>query len=125
MANVRLMNRCAWVPLADPLYVAYHDEEWGVPERRKPLAIVDGNRHFRKIARRPGGGPGKDHILHPVAAHGGGAVFAHDPAEGFQKVRFAAAIGADHACQPLMDHQIRGVDEAFEAIEAQAGKAQR
>ncbi len=27
------MNRCAWVPLSDPLYVAYHDEEWGVPER--------------------------------------------------------------------------------------------
>ena len=26
------MQRCAWVPLADPLYVAYHDEEWGVPE---------------------------------------------------------------------------------------------
>jgi DNA-3-methyladenine glycosylase I len=24
--------RCAWVPLDDPLYVAYHDEEWGVPE---------------------------------------------------------------------------------------------
>jgi DNA-3-methyladenine glycosylase I len=24
-------NRCGWVPLADPLYVAYHDEEWGVP----------------------------------------------------------------------------------------------
>jgi DNA-3-methyladenine glycosylase I len=27
------MIRCAWVPLGDPLYVAYHDEEWGVPER--------------------------------------------------------------------------------------------
>jgi DNA-3-methyladenine glycosylase I len=27
------MNRCAWVPLEDPSYVAYHDEEWGVPER--------------------------------------------------------------------------------------------
>src|SRR4026209_1753912 len=27
------MQRCAWVPLADPLYVAYNDEEWGVPER--------------------------------------------------------------------------------------------
>jgi len=25
--------RCAWVPVGDPLYVAYHDEEWGVPER--------------------------------------------------------------------------------------------
>jgi DNA-3-methyladenine glycosylase I len=25
------VTRCAWVPLQDPLYVAYHDEEWGVP----------------------------------------------------------------------------------------------
>ena len=25
------MSRCAWVPASDPLYVAYHDEEWGVP----------------------------------------------------------------------------------------------
>jgi len=27
------MTRCAWVPESDPLYVAYHDEEWGVPSR--------------------------------------------------------------------------------------------
>src|SRR5258706_10042053 len=26
------LNRCPW-PKQDPLYVAYHDEEWGVPER--------------------------------------------------------------------------------------------
>jgi DNA-3-methyladenine glycosylase I len=25
------LSRCAWVPETDPLYVAYHDEEWGVP----------------------------------------------------------------------------------------------
>ena len=25
-------ERCEWVPEAEPLYVAYHDEEWGVPE---------------------------------------------------------------------------------------------
>ena len=24
-------TRCFWVPPNDPLYVAYHDEEWGVP----------------------------------------------------------------------------------------------
>jgi DNA-3-methyladenine glycosylase I len=24
-------SRCDWVPLDDPLYLAYHDEEWGVP----------------------------------------------------------------------------------------------
>jgi DNA-3-methyladenine glycosylase I len=27
------MRRCAWVPEGDPDYVAYHDEEWGVPSR--------------------------------------------------------------------------------------------
>ena len=25
--------RCGWVPEGDPLYVAYHDDEWGVPLR--------------------------------------------------------------------------------------------
>ena len=24
-------QRCMWVPLDDPLYMAYHDDEWGVP----------------------------------------------------------------------------------------------
>ena len=24
-------KRCAWAPLEDPAYLAYHDEEWGVP----------------------------------------------------------------------------------------------
>ena len=27
------MKRCAWVPEADPEYVAYHDDEWGRPVR--------------------------------------------------------------------------------------------
>jgi DNA-3-methyladenine glycosylase I len=27
------MRRCDWVPENDPLYVAYHDEEWGAPSR--------------------------------------------------------------------------------------------
>jgi DNA-3-methyladenine glycosylase I len=27
------VTRCAWVPEGDPLYAAYHDEEWGVPSR--------------------------------------------------------------------------------------------
>ena len=27
------MKRCAWVPEGDPDYVAYHDDEWGVPAR--------------------------------------------------------------------------------------------
>ena len=27
-----MAERCEWVPEGDPLYVAYHDDEWGVPE---------------------------------------------------------------------------------------------
>jgi DNA-3-methyladenine glycosylase I len=38
--------RCAWVPESDPDYVAYHDEEWGVPvhdERRLyELLVLEG-----------------------------------------------------------------------------------
>ena len=26
------MNRCRWVDLKSPIYIKYHDEEWGVPK---------------------------------------------------------------------------------------------
>ena len=29
------MQRCAWVREGDPLYLAYHDEEWGVPSHEE------------------------------------------------------------------------------------------
>jgi DNA-3-methyladenine glycosylase I len=29
--DARVAVRCAWVPEGDPLYAAYHDDEWGVP----------------------------------------------------------------------------------------------
>ena len=32
MTGGSALNRCPW-PGNDPLYVAYHDQEWGVPER--------------------------------------------------------------------------------------------
>lgn len=25
------MNRCAWVNMKNPLYIQYHDTEWGIP----------------------------------------------------------------------------------------------
>jgi DNA-3-methyladenine glycosylase I len=28
-----VLMRCEWVPAGDPAYVAYHDDEWGVPSR--------------------------------------------------------------------------------------------
>src|SRR3712207_4160299 len=34
--------RCGWVPEARPLFVAYHDDEWGVPEH-------DGRKLFKLL----------------------------------------------------------------------------
>jgi len=31
--NSPSFKRCPWVPADDPLYIAYHDKEWGVPVR--------------------------------------------------------------------------------------------
>ena len=31
MPRTMTSTRCEWVPEGDPLYLAYHDEEWGVP----------------------------------------------------------------------------------------------
>jgi DNA-3-methyladenine glycosylase I len=28
---VKVVRRCGWAPPEDPAYLAYHDEEWGVP----------------------------------------------------------------------------------------------
>jgi DNA-3-methyladenine glycosylase I len=36
------VNRCPWCPPDDPVYIAYHDIEWGVPER-------DGRRLFEML----------------------------------------------------------------------------
>ncbi len=32
-----IKNRCAWVNMKNPLYIAYHDNEWGVPEHRDEM----------------------------------------------------------------------------------------
>ncbi len=31
MNNIVNKSRCSWVPENDPLYIEYHDQEWGVP----------------------------------------------------------------------------------------------
>ena len=30
----KIINRCSWANPKNPLYLKYHDEEWGVPEHR-------------------------------------------------------------------------------------------
>ena len=70
-----------------------------------------------KITRGALRGAGKDHIFHTAAAHRFGRIFAHHPAQSLKQVRFAAAIGADHAGQPSLDMQLSRLDKAFKACE--------
>ena len=28
----KIVNRCTWVNLENPVYVKYHDTEWGIPQ---------------------------------------------------------------------------------------------
>ena len=34
-----MKRRCEWAGDSDPLILAYHDEEWGVPVARRPAAV--------------------------------------------------------------------------------------
>src|SRR3546814_13646325 len=54
-------------------------------------------RDLGKVACGARRGAGEDDILHPAAAHRFGGGFAHHPADRFEQVRLAAAIGADDA----------------------------
>ena len=89
------------------------------PRRGKAFAIVDLQADFGEMARAARVRSGKDHIFHSATAHGGRAILAHDPAQRFQQIGFAAAIGTNHASQTRMNHQIRGVREALEAVKTQ------
>ena len=86
--------------------------------------ILGKNRDLGKVAGRAGFGAGKDDIVHAGAAQRFHAVLAHGPAQRFEQVRLAAAIGADHAGQPAFDHQIGGVDEALESAQPQSSERQ-
>ena len=95
------------------------------PGGRKALGIVDMQADFGEVAGRARGGAGENHIFHAAAAHGCGAVFAHDPAQRFEQVGLAAAVGADNAGQPVGHDQIGRVNEGFEAVQSEPCEAQR
>jgi hypothetical protein len=90
--------------------------------RRAAGAVVDPEADLGEGAGRAGRRAGEDHVLHAVAAHDRGPVLAHHPAQRLEQVRLAAAVRADDAGQPRLDHEFRGIDEALEADEAETGE---
>jgi hypothetical protein len=59
--------------------------------------------HLGEVTGRARRGAGEDDVVHAAAAHRFGAGLAHHPADRFQKVGLAAAIGADNAGKARLD----------------------
>ena len=67
----------------------------------------------------PRGGAGENHVVHARGAHVLVRAFAHHPAQRFDEIGLAAAIGADDTGQAGLDHELGRFDEGFEAKNAQ------
>ena len=93
--------------------------------RRQPRRIFQKQHHFRHIAPGARGGTGENHIIHFAAAHRLGRGFAHGPAQRFNHIRFAAAIGPDNAGQPRQHFNRCRFREGFETGDADARKLRR
>ena len=87
------------------------DDQFLVP------VIAGVEHHFGKVAGWPRGGAREDHVLHPARSHRLGRGFPHHPADRFEQVGLAAAVGADDPGQAGFDSQFRRLDEALEAAE--------
>ena len=79
--------------------------------------------NFGEIAGRALRRAGEDHIFHPATAHGFGRIFAHDPADRFKQIGFAAAVRADDAGQPGFNAQFGRLDKALESAELEPADA--
>jgi hypothetical protein len=86
---------------------------------RRAVAIVEDERHLGHVARRPARRARKDHVVHAGAAHALGRGLAHHPAQGFDKIGFAAAVRPDDAAAAGLDRQLGRVDERLEAGQTQ------
>ena len=95
-----------------------------MPELRRggTVGIVQREDNLRPIARGPHGGAGENDRIHAVAAQRLGGCRAHDPAQGFEQIRFATAIWADNACQPIADLKVRRLYKRFKPDQADISK---
>ena len=74
--------------------------------RGAALAVVERQSHLGHVASRALARSAEDDVVHPRAAHVLERAFAHHPAQRFDEVGLAAAIGANDAGQPRLDQKI-------------------
>ena len=88
--------------------------------RRGAVGIVDRHHHFGVVARRTVAGTGEDHRVHVGGAQRLVRGLAHRPAQRLDQIGLAAAVRPDHAGQARLDHEIGGLNERLESVEAKA-----
>ena len=96
------------------------DGDLGVLDGQRTVAVVDGQRDLGPAQRRPGGGPGEDHVLHLAAAQGLHALLAHHPGERVHHVGLAGPVGADDAGDTRLEAQRGGGRERFEPAQGES-----
>src|SRR5262249_44553717 len=89
---------------------------------RRAIGIVENERDFGVIARRPIVRAGEDDVVHAGRAHRLVGAFAHHPAERLDQVRLAAAVRPHDAREAGFDYEIGTLDEGFEAEKSELGK---
>ncbi len=88
----------------------------GVERRRRgAVGIVEDERDFGAVAAGPAARAREDHVVHARGAHRLVRAFAHHPAQRFDEVGLAAAIGADDAAQAGLEIELGRIGEGLEA----------
>ncbi len=88
--------------------------------RRGAGAVVDENGDLGDVARGSRRRARKYDIVHGSGAHGLVRGLAHYPPQRLEQVGLAAAVGPDDAGQPVLDDELRRLDERFESEKPQS-----
>ena len=96
----------------------------GVGGGRLSVRIVEAKSHLGHADRRSILRPGKDDVVHPLAAQFASRLLAHHPLDGIHDVGFAAAVWPDHRSHAVIEAEDGAIDEGFESVELQTLDAQ-
>ena len=83
---------------------------------RLAVAVVEGQHDLGHADRRAGIRPGKDHVVHALAAQASGRLLPHHPPDGVDHVGLAAAVGTDDRRDPVFEGEYGSIYEGFEAV---------
>ena len=104
-------------PAADLEFVQFRETL-----RAEALGTFKGEGDFRQRTGRARCRARKNEIVHFAAAQGAGGGLAHDPAQGFHHVGFAAPVRPDNTSQAGQDFHGHRVGKAFETGNAKPGE---